>query len=224
MTEEERGRITSNDYTDLIVELNQNPRIVEQFPEATVQIMNDWFAVVYLPVSQLSLQTISRYNYSSIPSAFGLTSEISLEASGIVRLRRIPVFNLLGQGVMVGIIDTGIDYTNPIFKRSDGTTKIAAIWDQTIESDRYPAGYLYGTEYLASDINEALNSPNPLEVVPSTDENGHGTMLAGIAAGSEDRANDFSGVVPDSELVVVKLKYMKQALREFYIIPPGVPA
>ena len=224
MTEEERGRITSEDYTDLIIELNQNPRLLEQIPDATVQIMNDWFAIAYIPVSHLSLQTISRYGYSALPFAFGLTSEISLEASGILRLRRIPVFNLRGEGVLIGIIDTGIDYTNPVFRRSDGTTKIAAIWDQTIETDRYPAGYLYGTEYLSADINEALNSPNPLEIVPSTDENGHGTMLAGIAAGSEDRTNDFSGVAPDSELVVVKLKYMKQALRDFYIIPPGVPA
>lgn len=224
MTEEERGRITSEEYTDLIVELDLNPRLLERFPDATIQIMNDWFAIAYLPVSQLSFQTISRFSYSSIPFAFGLTSQISLEASGIVRLRRVPVFNLRGQGVLIGIIDTGIDYTNPVFRQSDGMTKIAAIWDQTIESDRYPAGYGYGTEYLAADINEALSSPNPLDIVPSMDEIGHGTMLAGIAAGSEDDGNNFSGVVPDSELVVVKLKPMKQALREFYIIPPGVPA
>ncbi|MGF7145815.1 subtilisin family serine protease [Anaerotaenia torta] len=224
MIGEERYRITSEDYMEVIIELNENPRLLEQFPDVVVQSMNDWFAIAYLPASQLLLWTISQYDYSSIPSAFGLTSEISLEASGILRLRRIPVFNLRGEGVLVGIIDTGIDYTNPVFRRSNGTTKIAALWDQTVESDRYPAGAQYGTEYLSDDINVALSSQDPLSIVPSTDENGHGTMLAGIAAGTEDEANGFSGVVPDSELVVVKLKPMKQVLREFYIIPPGVPA
>ena len=224
MIGEERYRITSEDYMDVIIELNENPRLLEQFPDVVVQSMNDWFAMAYLPASQLLLWTISQYDYYSIPSAFGLTSEISLEASGILRLRRIPVFNLRGEGVLVGIIDTGIDYTNPVFRRSDGTTRIAALWDQTVESDRYPDGAQYGTEYLPEDINVALSSQDPLSIVPSTDENGHGTMLAGIAAGTEDEANGFSGVVPDSELVVVKLKPMKQVLREFYIIPPEVPA
>ncbi len=224
MTEEERQRIVSNDYTDFIVEYNQNPGVFERFPGSTSQIMNPRFAIVYVPVSQLTGRTVSQLGYSTLPSAYGLNSEISLEASGIVRLRRIPVFNLRGAGVLVGLIDTGIDYTNPVFQRSDGTTRIAAIWDQTIQSDRFPANFNYGTEYTSEDINQALASPDPLSIVPSVDENGHGTMLAGIAAGSESVSNNFSGVVPDAELVIVKLKQMKQALREFYIIPEGAPA
>lgn len=224
MTAEERQRIVSNEYTDFIVEYSENPRIFEQFPDAAVHVMNARFAIVYVPVSQLSGRTISQHGYSVIPSFYGLNSEISLEASGITRLRRIPVFNLRGAGVLVGLIDTGIDYTNPVFQRSDGTTRIAAIWDQTIESERFPENYNYGTEYLANDINQALNNADPYSIVPSVDENGHGTMLAGIAAGSEIDDSNFSGVVPDSELIIVKLKQMKQALREFYIVPEGVPA
>ncbi len=224
MNEEERQRIISNEYTDLIVEYNQNPSILELFPGGTVHIMNARFAIVYVPVSQLTGQFFGRFGYSMLPSAYGLSSEISLEASGIVRLRRIPVFNLRGSGVLVGIIDTGIDYTNPVFKHTDGTTKIAAIWDQTIDSDRYPVNMDYGTEYTSEEINQALNDPNPLSIVPSVDEIGHGTMLAGIAAGSEIAESDFSGVVPDSELIIVKLKQIKEELRNFYIIPEGVPA
>jgi subtilisin family serine protease len=224
MTAEERQRIVSNEYTDFIIEYSQNPRVFEQFPDAVVHIMNTRFAIVYVPVARLSGRSISQYGYSVLPSCFGLNSEISLEASGITRLRRTPVFNLRGTGVLVGLIDTGIDYTNPVFLRSDGTTRIAAIWDQTIESDRFPENYNYGTEYLASDINQALNNSDPYSIVPSVDENGHGTMLAGIAAGSEIEDSNFSGVVPDSELIIVKLKQIKQALREFYIIPEGVPA
>lgn len=224
LTEEERYKITSDEYVDFLVEYNRNMRIFDRYPNATVQIMNDRFAVVYLPVLQLGSQSISTYGYSVLPAAFGLASEQSLEASGITRLRRLPALNLRGQGVLVAVIDTGIDYTNPVFLHADGTSKIVALWDQTVESEQYPKNYLYGTEYSTEQINEALGSPNPLEIVPSTDENGHGTMLAGIAAGNEVPDSNFSGVAPDAELVVVKLKQMKPSLREFYVIPEGVPA
>ncbi len=224
LTESDRQRITSNDYADFMVPYNQDQRVFSLFPQGMVQIMNGSNAVAYVPASLLSGRVISQYGYSVIPAIYGLTSQESLEASGVIRLRRIPVFQLLGEGVLIGIIDTGIDYTHPAFRNADGTTRIASLWDQTIESAQFPASTLYGTEYSSDTINTALQSSNPLEVVPSTDENGHGTALAGIAAGSADEANDFSGVVPGSELVVVKLKPAKQNLKDFYFIPPNVAA
>ncbi|MDF2941220.1 MAG: hypothetical protein K0S01_78 [Herbinix sp.] len=224
MTEEERMKITSNDYVDLLVDYNQNIRVFDRFPNATVQIMNNRFAIVYVPISQLTARSIGQYGYSVIPACYGLCSERGLEASGITRLRRLPNFDLNGQGVIIGIIDTGIDYTNPVFLREDGTSKIVAIWDQTIESAQPPLPYNYGTEYSAEMINQALSSATPLEIVPSVDTNGHGTGLAGIAAGSENRQNNFIGVVPASDLIVVKLKQAKAALRDFLVIPSDVPA
>lgn len=223
MTVEERSRITSNDYTDLIVDYSQNMRTFDKYPNSTVHIMNEKYAVVYLPVTQLTSRGINQFGYSVIPACYGLCSEKSQEASGITRLRRQPAFNLRGQGVLVGIIDTGIDYTNPVFMNADGTTRIAAIWDQTIESDNFPQPALYGTQYLSDEINQALKSPNPLELVPTRDDNGHGTMLAGIAAGSEVPESEFSGVVPGSQLVIVKLKTVKPLLRDYFVIPQGVP-
>ena len=112
---------------------------------------------------------------------FRIISESSLESSGVFRLRNIPIFNLRGQGVLVGIIDTGVDYTNPVFQYADRTTRIVSIWDQTIVSDNPPQNMVYGTEFTRDQINEALQSEDPLSIVPSTDENGHGTMIAGIA-------------------------------------------
>lgn len=225
MTSEERFKITSEEYADLIVEHNRNPRAFEPYPNASIHIMNDTQAIVYVPVAQFAGQrNAALYSNVIIPLAYGLLTEQSLEASGVLRLRRLPALNLRGQGVLIGIIDTGIDYTNPVFRNADGTTRIAAIWDQTIDSDRYPEPELYGTVYEAEDINRALNSENPYEVVPSTDEIGHGTMLAGIAAGAESSANDFSGVAPDAELIVVKLKQMKQYLREILVIPQDITA
>jgi subtilisin family serine protease len=158
-----------------------------------------------------------------MPYVFGLISQSSLEASGIVRIRNVPNFNLRGQGVLIGILDSGIDYTNPIFRNADNTSKIVSIWDQTVQSDNYPDDYFYGTEYLREQINQALQSDNPRSIVPTTDEIGHGTMLAGIAAGNEVPEQGFFGVAPDAELIVVKLKQAKNYLRKFFIIPENVP-
>ena len=224
MTEEERFKIISNDYADLIIVYNRNMRVFERYPKGTVHIMNEKDAILYAPIEQLTGRVIGQYGYSVVPAVYGLASERSLDASGVRRLRRLPNFDLRGQGVLIGMIDTGIDYTNPVFIHEDGTSKIVSIWDQTIDSGQYPEKYFYGTEYLAESINLALASENPLEIVPSVDENGHGTMLAGIAVGNEVEESDFSGVAPDADLVIVKLKQAKPTLKDYFIIPQEVPA
>lgn len=116
-------------------------------------------------------------------------------------------FNLFGEGVLVGMIDSGIDYSHPDFRNADGTTRISALWDQTIPGDP-PAGFDIGTLYTRERINEALNTPMPqrMEIVPSTDISGHGTHVAGIAAGNGRASNGlYRGVASLSELIVVKL-------------------
>ncbi|NLL00372.1 MAG: S8 family peptidase [Clostridiales bacterium] len=218
MTSEERERIISEDYADLIIEYNGDTSVFEQFPERTVQIINIQFAFVHVPVSFITQDIVYRLGYSVMPTCFGIISESSLEASGVFQIRNIPIFNLRGQGVIIGIIDTGVDYTNPIFQYADNTTRIVSIWDQTIVSDNSPVGQAYGTEYSRQQINEALQNEDPLSVVPSTDTNGHGTMVAGIAGGNEVAEAGFSGVAPDVEFAVVKLKPAKQYLRDFFYI------
>lgn len=222
MTQEDRERIISNDYADLLIEYSGNLSILNSFENATVQIINDLIALVHVPASTITDNTIYELGYSVMPSLFGLVSEASLEASGVFRLRNIPNLNLRGQGVLIGIIDSGIDYTNPIFQYADGTSRIAYIWDQTIFGNNYPEDFFYGTEYSREQINEALQSDNPLSIVPVTDEVGHGTMVAGIAAGNTVPESNFSGVAPDTELVVVKLKQAKPYLKEFFRVPENV--
>lgn len=73
-------------------------------------------------------------------------------------------------------------------------------------------------------IDEALASENPLSIVPSTDGNGHGSVMASLAAGSSIEEGSFVGAAPDSQIVVVKLKEAKQYLKDYYKIPPGFPA
>lgn len=220
MTQNE-NRVLSEDYADLLIEYYGDDSVFDRFENATHEIINNYAAVVHVPLSQITANTVEELGYATIPSVFGLVSSASLEASGILRLRNIPRFNLRGQGVLLGIIDTGIDYTNPIFKYADNTTRVAAIWDQTIQSDNPPEGRNFGTQYLREQINEALRSDNPFEIVPSRDEIGHGTMVAGIAGGSEVPESNFYGVATDAEFIVVKLKQAKKFLRDFFFIPEG---
>lgn len=219
MTESVSSAIISEDYADLQIEYGGDESVLNEIPNAIVEIINYLQAVVHVPVQQITNQTILEYGYSAMPTLNGLISHASLEASGILRIRNVQNFDLRGQGVLIGIIDTGIDYTNPVFMNADGTTRIASIWDQTITTGPPPMNYLYGTEYKREQINQALQSENPLDIVPSMDTNGHGTMVAGIAAGSENTDNDFIGVAPDAEFVVVKLKPAKRYLKQFFMVP-----
>lgn len=219
MTSQNVNTLTSEDYADLLIENTDGQYLLQKFSEYSIHPINFLLSVVNVPVSFITNQTIWEFGYSVMPSLLGLVSQASLEASGIQRLRNIPNFNLRGQGVLLGIIDSGIDYTNPIFRNEDGTTRIASIWDQSITSANPPEGLHYGTEYTREQINHALMSENPLAIVPSSDENGHGTMVAGIAGGKEVPRNNFYGVAPDAEFVIVKLKPAKKYLKDFFYLP-----
>lgn len=224
MNEECRKRIISEDYLDLFVRYSGNREILNQYASECIQVITETHAVVHHSIADFKPDIIQVMGYQALPSCFGLLDLSSLEASGILRIQNIPNFSLKGTGVLVGIIDTGIDYTNPIFKNADGTTRILSIWDQTIESDSFVEEFPYGTIYDQEQIDEALRSSDPFSIVPSKDENGHGTNLAGIAAGSIDEANNFVGVAPESRIVVVKLKTAKKFLKNFFLIPEDVVA
>lgn len=187
------------------------------------------FSIIYTPLDTVEPISLSKFTYYSIPGLYTLLDSSSMDASGILATHASPALSNQGRGVIIGIIDTGIDYTNPLFRNQDGTTRILSIWDQSLPEDksllpagvpnRYNAsGATYGTEYTREQINEALESDNPLTVVPSTDTNGHGTFLAGIAAGGVLPNQDFTGAAPECELVIVKLKPAKQYLRDFYLV------
>ena len=111
----------------------------------------------------------------------------------------------------------------PLLRDPDGSTRIAAIWDQTVPgaglSTLDPIDALhYGSVYQRSHINEALRSEDPHSIVPTSDPLRHGTQMALVAAGSEDADAFFSGAAPESELVVVRLKPARTYLRDFFLI------
>ena len=126
--------------------------------------------------------------------------------------------------MIIGIVDSGIDYTDPAFRYEDGSSRIISLWDQSEENGTPPKDYYYGQEYTQEMINAALASGEPLLVVPENDPVGHGTAVAAVAAGSENPVSGFSGAAPYADRAVVKLKEAKQYLRDFYFVPDGVPA
>ena len=220
MDEDCRSRILSEDYADFMLKFGEPLNNISAGQDICYDILNPDTVVVYVPILKIPNNFIHLYGYGAYPNLYGLLDIASVEKSGVVRVRNIPNLNLLGQGVLIGIVDTGIDYTHSAFKNADGTSKIFSIWDQTIDSETSrPEGFNFGTEYTQLQLNIALASDDPLSVVPSSDEDGHGTFLAGIVAGTRSDENDFTGVVPDAELIIVKLKPAKQFLKDFFCIP-----
>jgi subtilisin family serine protease len=212
------NKVISEDYLDLIFE---NSVLDFEKEEGNITTINNMHSMMHVPSQRIEKCSLKDYRYQVFQSLFSLESKISLEESGVIQVRNTPDFGFLGQGVLVGIIDTGIEYQHEAFQNEDKTSRILAIWDQTInEGGEPPESFTYGTEYTQEMIDIALRSSNPLSIVPSTDKIGHGTMIAGIIAGNDNPYEDFSGVVPQAELVVVKLKQAKNVNREIFLVPP----
>ena len=217
-----KEQVYSNDYFDFVIPYGEAYFV--SGPDTCIQRIEEDFDILYYKREGLPPLSIAEYSYMEIPKCFGLLDRTALEASGILQMQILPTLSLTGDGVMIGFIDTGIDYTNPIFRYEDGSSRIVSIWDQSIKDGTPPPGILYGAEYGTEKINQALESENPYEIVPSRDLNGHGTFLAGVAAGGMDIENDFIGAAPNAQIAVVKLKEAKQYLRDFFFVKDGVPA
>lgn len=208
------------EYMSFLVKYNEQVfgPVEEEF-DGTFLIINDIFAVIYAPKSMVGEIVLNSFSYNSIPKCYTYMDAESLQASGVLRLHNHPYLALRGSGTMVAVIDSGIDYQSPAF-RNGNSSKILEIWDQTIPEgpgEKVP----FGRVFIKEEIERALASENPLEVVPSADENGHGTMMAGTAAGRVIQEEGFSGAAPEASLVVIKLKPAKEYLREFYLYPEG---
>lgn len=218
--------VYSEDYVNYIMKYDFDlSGQIALFEPDCVRVIASRYAVAY---KKQSMGTESfRFGYNAIPKCYGLMQNTSIEATNVERIRRIPGLGMTGKDVIIGIVDTGIDYRNKLFRNNDGTTRISAIWDQTepsaegMLSGSGPSSGInmgYGTVYVKADIDSALQSDNPLEIVSETDDIGHGTFFASIAAGGLDIDNDFLGMAPECDIAVVKLKQAKKNLRDFYMI------
>ena len=225
LTEEQlrcRDIILSQNYADFVVEYGGNVDVmINTYNPSCYEIINSNFAIIHKPLPESGQLDSDAYGYNMIPVVMGLMDTTSMEQSGILPVHYSPASGFRGNGVMVSIIDTGIDYTHPAFRFSNGSTRLLGLWDQTVESDKVPELFPYGTLYTSDDLNQALMTENPLDIVPSRDEEGHGTFMAGIIAGSEDRENDFIGAAPEASIIAVKLKPAKKYLRDYYVLKEG---
>lgn len=223
-----KNKIYSNNVYDYITDFPIGS--IENYePGFCYTDVGSQYNILYINREAIPNLDVAFFEYQSIPKLYGLMQNrsfdpTSLIASGITQIQRPPL-NLTGRGVVICIIDTGIDYRNPVFLDESGNSRILAIWDQTIQLGTPPEGFLFGAEYTREDINSALQAEDPFQIVQSRDENGHGTALAAVAAGSSiGGAMPYIGAAPEADIVVVKLKECKQYLREFYLLPEDVPA
>ncbi len=227
-----REDIISEDTYDFITDfpLSSFPGPGESFCYVNVEGL---YNILYVNKRYVSSQAVESSPYQSIPKLYGLMqlggargsfNPDSLIISGITQIQRPPL-NLTGRGCVLCFIDTGIDYTMDVFRDAEGGSRVLAIWDQTIQTGNPPEGFFYGSEYTREEINRALQSDNPYDIVPSRDEIGHGSTLAALAAGSSVLSPErYVGAAPDADIVVVKLKECKNYLRELNLVPPGEPA
>ena len=212
----------SEHFVDFIVKYIQNvENTMELFPGTTFQAINEIFGILYVPLENTGELEITGTSYNSIPKCYTYMDMEAAGASGITRLHDHPYLKLRGRGTAVAVIDSGIDYQNEVFRNAGGS-RIAYLWDQSLEeeSDMGAAKVPYGRLFRKRDIDLALDSENPFSIVPSRDTNGHGTALAGIAAGNMVQGENFTGAAPEATLIIIKVKPAKQYLRNFYLYPP----
>lgn len=215
--------IYSEDYRSYLIKYDNDLESVNSVIEPDcINIINSQFLVAYKRIT--NAENVYIYGYNSLPKCFGLMDTTAVESIGADVVRTLPGLEATGRDVLIGFVDTGIDYTNPLFISADGSSRIEYIWDQNESSFGLEESIFdYGAEFNRQDINRAIASENPYDIVPVRDSNGHGTFLASVAAGGVDIDEPFSGVAPECSIVAVKLRQAKRNLTDYMLIPENVP-
>lgn len=195
---------------------------VSKQPGYFVTLINDKYAIVstnkevQLNIEKPIFPTIV---YVAQIDIFTLQEISPVSASGVDFLQLELPLRLTGRGVTVAIIDTGIDYLNEEFMNENGETRIEYIWDQTIQPTNIEESIVpYGNIYSKSQIQEAINASrqgkSPYEIVPSRDEIGHGTNMAGII-GARGKNPKLKGIAPDCDFIIIKLIESIKVMQRF---------
>ena len=204
---------------ELIIKYSGNLETVRQISESVTELLNE-YAIIHIRQSQiLDLVQIVEVEYVEKPKRLFFQVRNGKRVSCINEVQDAR-FSLTGQGVLVAVIDSGVDYTLPDFRNEDGTTRIRYLWDQSlkaVEGEHVPKEYGMGVEYTKEEIDAAFpdfyHVITPKNIVTqgaitirTRDISGHGTAVAAIAAGNgRGSGGVYAGVAPQSEFIVVKL-------------------
>lgn len=199
---------------ELIIKYSGSLDNIRELSESVTVLLNE-YAVIEIKEEKISqLTALPEVVFVEKPKSLYFETVTGRQVSCIDAVNRPPM-SLTGKGVIVGVIDSGIDYEHPDFRNDDGTSRILALWDQTVPENP-PYGYAEGTEYTKEQINDALQTNDREErfrLVPSRDASGHGTAVAGIAAGNgrDSEGRRYRGAAPEAELVIVKMGTARQS-------------
>ena len=208
---------SSDGFWDLIVLYTGSPQTLQnEFPSSSFTFLLGNYAIVKISEDDISsLAAFPQVIYIERPRQLFFEIVSARQASCLSAIQENSSYGLTGKGILISVIDSGIDYAHPDFCNPDKTTRLVALWDQTIPADpsagRFaPAGYSQGTLFSPEQINAALQTAGHEErfrLVPSRDISGHGTAVAGIAAGNGrgSQGGRYRGVAPEAELLIVKM-------------------
>ena len=197
---------------ELIVKYSGSLESVRRIASSVTELMNGYAVIVIREDRIDELAGLPEVDFIEKPKSLYFQADVGRQVSCIDTVQRAP-YDLSGRGILVGIVDSGIDYENPDFRNEDGSTRIVSLWDQSMPGNP-PTGYAAGSEFTREDINAALEKSTSggfpglsTGAVLSRDMSGHGTAVAGIAAGngrgSEGRM--YRGAAPEAELIIVKM-------------------
>ena len=172
------GFIPETNSWELIVKYSGSlDRIIQELNIGVVELSNGYAIITIAEDLIDSLITYEEIEFIEKPKRLFFEVNEGRLASCINPIQ-LPPYSLFRNGVLAVFIDSCIDYSHPDFRNEDGSTRIEALWDQTIPGNP-PKGFLIGSLYTKEQINEALQTPMPqrLNIVPSTDLSGHGTHV-----------------------------------------------
>lgn len=232
---------TSGDYNKYLIQYEGDIESeIKGVPDLYVSKINDKYAILTVKNTEIGISNEFKYiknliirnngNFDSISffkilEPYTLQEINPLEATDFEYIQGSDSINLKGEGVIVSIIDTGIDYLNNTFMDENGKTRIEFIWDQGVNTKENENNNIpYGTIYTSDDINRAINAyrsgDNPYDIVPSRDEVGHGTHMASLVGGMDYNENRIYGIYSKCRYGIIKLNEDTALKKKFDIKVP----
>lgn len=194
------------DMVEVIAKYNGDIKMIAAELGASAEILTENYAIITIARKNIPvLYQYTQIENLELPKNLYIADAYDFISTCVRSVQDKRSYGLTGSGTIVAIIDSGIDYTHPDFRTEDGGTRILYMWDQMCKGTP-PAGFSSGAEYNREQINEALRSPDPMAIIPTRDTDGHGTAVAGIAAGNGRESGGVNaGVAPEADLIVVKI-------------------